>query len=747
MAGSRESVAFRDLDPRIQRWIWNQSWDELRDIQEAAIPLILTAGCDVIIAAATARGKTEAAFLPILTSLLRTPAPVGVRTLCISPLKALINDQFRRLENLCGDLGVALNRWHGDVPAGLKKKLLQDPRGILVITPESLEALFVLQGTRIGALFAGLTYVVVDELHAFIGGERGRQLQSQLHRLELVLGRPVPRIGLSATLGDMNLAREFLRPGAGASVACVESSASRQEVRLQIRGYRRAIELGTAGNVGRSERDERSGAVTPDDAGVPENEIANHLFRTLRGTHNLVFANSRAVVEHYADRLRRLCNDLGVPNEFWPHHGNLSKALREEVEAALKDKSRPSTAICTTTLELGIDIGSIASIGQIGSPPSVSSTRQRLGRSGRAGGPAVLRAYIVERELQRDSPVGDSLRAQLVQAIATVDLLLERWCEPPLPAALHLSTLVQQILSLLAQYGGIRAARAWSDLCEHGPFATVSRQQFMDVLRGLVGFRLIQQDHSGEIVLGETGERLVNHYGFYAAFSSTEEYRIVAEGRILGSMPIQISIAVNGMLIFGGRRWRIVHIDAEQKVIDVQPAQGGRPPAFVPTELPPVHDVLRRRMFLTYRQVATPAYLDARARALLAEARDNFTRLGLEENRWLVEGDSVLIFPWCGDRVLDTLSLWLRSLGHESVNHGIALSVSRTTERQAVGLLEAMAAGEPPRAIDLARTVSNLRREKFHSYLSDELLAADYATARLDLPGAREAIRRLLEPV
>ncbi|HVR07213.1 MAG TPA: DEAD/DEAH box helicase, partial [Thermoanaerobaculia bacterium] len=665
--------------------------------------------------------------------LARRP-DAGVKTLCVSPLKALINDQFRRLEGLCSDLGIPLYRWHGDVPASFKKKLLRHPEGVLVITPESLEALFVLHGSQVGSLFEGLTYAVIDELHAFIGTERGRQLQSQLHRLELVIARRVPRIGLSATLGDMNLAREFLRPGGSATVRCIESSASRQEVRVQVRGYRRAAEV----------KDQLGPA--REAAEAPEDEIANHLFTTLRGTTNLVFANSRAIVEQYADRLRRLCKDLGVPNEFWPHHGNLSKGLRDETEAALKDRSRPGTAICTTTLELGIDIGAIASIAQIGAPPSVSSTRQRLGRSGRGGGPAVLRAYIVERELQRDSPLGDALRVQLVQTIATIDLLLERWCEPPLPVALHLSTLVQQILSLIAQHGALRAAPAWKDLCERGPFSSLRREQFVGVLRSLSRHGLIQQDHSGELVLGAVGERLVNHYGFYAAFTSPEEYRIVADGRVLGSMPVQMSLAVNGLLIFGGRRWRIVRIDPEQKTIDVQPAQGGRPPAFVPTEAPPVHDALRGRMFEIFRQTAVPTYLTDRAIAFLAEARDNFARYRLAEVRWLAEGDSVLIFPWCGDRILDTLGLWMRALGRETVSYGIALCLARTTEREAGHLLETMAASEPPSGTELARAVANLRREKFHPYLDEDLLADDYATSRLDLAGARETVLRLLEP-
>ncbi len=752
MAGAGESLAFRELDPRIQRWIWHQGWDELRDIQEAAIPLILRGDADVIVAAGTARGKTEAAFLPILSALAGRSGE-GIRALCVSPLKALINDQFRRLEGLCEELDLPLYRWHGDVAAGFKRRLLRHPEGVLVITPESLEALFVLHGSRIATLFAGLSYCVIDELHAFIGSERGRQLQSQLHRLEAALARRVARVGLSATLGDMGLAADFLRPRRGGGVRIVVSNESGQEVRLQVRGYRLGAGAGTARAGERwvgaataetaTDGSAKAGA-EPDAESADELQIATHLFATLRGGHHLVFANSRRRVELCADRLRRRCQDLAVPNEFWPHHGNLSKALREETEAAIKDRSRPATAICTTTLELGIDVGAIESIAQLGAPPSVASTRQRLGRSGRTGGPSILRVYITESEVQADSAPGDALRTELVQTIATLDLLLAGWCEPPWPGALHLSTLVQQTLSLIAQHGGVRAAPAWDDLCGQGPFGSVSRSQFGTVLRSLASHSLLQQDHDGELVLGGAGESVVNHYGFYAAFSSPEEYRIVAGDRVLGNMPVEISLLIGSFLIFGGRRWRIVGIDAGQKTIDVQAAGGGRPPVFAPADFPPVHDRVRRKMFEVLAGTEVPVYLDPRARELLAEGRASFIRYGLAKAWWLADGDTTLVFPWCGDRILETLRLWLRLAGCEATAFGAALGIARMAPERLRPLFGRMAAGEPPPALDLARSVANRSREKFHPYLSDDLLAADYAAARLDVPGAAAALQRML---
>ena len=233
-ASSSESVAFDRLDPRIKRWIWESGWTELREAQERAIPLILDARWDVIIAASTAAGKTEAAFFPILTRL------VGLETagivIYISPLKALINDQSQRLATLTGRLDIPLTPWHGDVGQSQKTLFLKKPEGCLLITPESLEAILMRHGQGLGGLLAGLQYVVVDELHSFMGSERGKQLQSLLHRVEKTVGRFVCRVGLSATLGDMKGAADFLRPGKGGNVALVVAKEGGQELRVLVKG-------------------------------------------------------------------------------------------------------------------------------------------------------------------------------------------------------------------------------------------------------------------------------------------------------------------------------------------------------------------------------------------------------------------------------------------------------------------------------------------------------------------------------
>ena len=733
--GSR-STAFEALHEDVRRWIWQQGWTELRDAQEAAVEPILGGSADVIISAATARGKTEAAFLPICSRLAHDAAG-SVRALYVGPLKALINDQFRRLEDLCDQLRIPVHRWHGDVPSGRKRAVLKQPSGVLLITPESLEAISIIHGTSLRSIFDKLDYVVVDELHAFIGTERGRQLQSLLNRLELAVRRRIPRIALSATLGDMQIAADFLRPNAGADVRQIASSESGQELKLLFLGYERREP-----KVGRGED-------CPEPASEmefgDEYDICRHLYRSLRGRDNLVFANSRGRVEIYADRLRRMSEDARVPNEFLPHHGSLSKELREHVEQRLKAKGdgAPLSVVCTTTLEMGIDIGSVHSVAQIGSPPGVASLRQRLGRSGRLKGePAILRLYVQENEITPQVPPQDALRSELVQTIAMTELLLEGWFEPPLQGQLHLSTLVQQTLSLIAQHGGVQAKEAFSALCRSGPFGTVDSAMYAEFLRSLAEHDLIQQDGTGTLLLGVAGERLVNHYTFYAAFTSPEQFRVMYGEKTLGSIPLDNGLREGMFIILAGRRWRIATIDLEQKTIYVTTAKGGRPPGFVGSGIM-VHDRVHETMRSLYAGVADPRYLNADARRLLAEGRDQFARLQLHDTQVVPVGKDVLLFPWKGDWILNTLALQFNSAGLQVGNEGVALLIADVSPDGLVALARELADEGPADPLELASLVPQLESEKHHQFMSQPLLVADYASRMLDTKGAHAALRTL----
>jgi ATP-dependent helicase Lhr and Lhr-like helicase len=712
----QKSSGFDLLHEKVQHWIWQQGWSQLREIQELAIAPILEARTDVIISAATAGGKTEAAFLPIFSKLMEEPSQ-GIRVLYVSPLKALINDQYRRLSELGDVLDIPIHPWHGDVSSGRKQKVLKNPTGIVLITPESLEALFVMRGSDLAVILRSLNYIVIDELHSFIGSERGKQLQSLMHRVERVVRRPIPRIGLSATLGDIALASDFLRPGKADAVVKINPlNSDGREVRLQVRGYRK-----------------------PED----EPNIEEHLFKVLRGTNNLIFADSRSAVEKYADCLRRLCEQHHFSNEFLPHHGNLSKELREETEKALRGE-HPVSVVCTSTLEMGIDVGAVNSIAQVGAPLSVSSTLQRLGRSGRREtDPATMRVYISEPEATPQLSLEDLIRSKLVQTIAVLNLLLQGWCEPPIISKLHLSTLIQQFLSLVAQHGGVRADQAWQVLCQTGAFRSVDQRLFAELLRCLGAHDLIQQS-SDELLLGTRGERLVSHYSFYTAFQTPEEYRIVSENRTLGTLPTAYPLVEGMFLIFAGERWCISSVDQQHKVVDVSKSAAGRVPKFKIGGNSSIHDRVRQEMYRIYTSDDVPTFLDAIARDLLKEARVNFTRYSLNKTPILACGQHTLLFCWMGDTVMNTLMVQLQALGLSVGRGKISLLVEKLSPEEVINYLQEIATDPHINAVDLASTVQNKVDEKYDHFLSPELLDWNYASSCLDVQGAQDTLHRIL---
>jgi ATP-dependent Lhr-like helicase len=721
-----ESSAFHLLDERIQRFIWKEGWTELRDAQEKAIPVIVNADRDVIVAAATAAGKTEAAFLPALTHLLRAQ-PCSQLIAYISPLKALINDQFGRLDRLCEDLEIPVWPWHGDISAGIKARFMKRPVGVLLITPESVEALLCNRGTSVSRVFERAAYFVVDEVHAFIGSERGKQLQSILHRIETAIGRRVPRIGLSATLGDMSLAADFLRPGHGPQVTLVQSSAAATELRILVKGF-----------------EEPELVEDPSQAAAPV-AVAGHLFKSLRGSNNLVFPNSRREVERYTHLLSGLCEQAGVPNEFWPHHGSLSREIRAQTEAALKQNERPASAVCTNSLELGIDIGAVRSVAQIGPPPSVASLRQRLGRSGRRKGePAILRGYCIENALTPDADLHTELRLGTVQMAAMISLLLEGWFEPPAARGAHFSTLIQQLLSLIAQAGGLRAGQAYSLLVgKDGPFAGLSTDEFKELLTHLAEEELITQDSSGVLLHGRLGEKFVNHYSFYAAFASDEEFRVVAGAQVLGSLPVSQLLRVGQRILFAGRTWHVDEVNEREKTIYVTQAKGGAPPLFS-GGIGRVHTKVRQRMRELLESGERLAYLDAAAQQFLDDGRRAYGRLELKERVTVDRGASVVVLTWLGDAGNEAVACLLNRRGFDAwiAGPGVELLKGERSAEEVEDVLADAAIDDVPPLDMLLGNASNLEREKWDWALPLPLLQKSYASVCLDMDGALDWARR-----
>jgi ATP-dependent Lhr-like helicase len=738
---------FDTLHEKVRRWIWLQEWEGLRDVQERSIPILLAGERDLVIMATTAGGKTEAAFLPIVSRLASEPpaASDGFQAIYVSPMRALINDQFSRMENLCADVDVKVTKWHGDVSASVKAKARKNPSGIVLITPESLEALLVRRGKEIARLFRGLRYVVIDEMHVFLDDPRGKQLQSVLHRIDLAAKAQPVRVGLSATLADEQAARVFLRPLNPSRVDVLPPGPGGPSIKLQLRGYIRPSTF----KAKRRTDVEEDEAEFSDPADV---EIARHLFETHRGHRGLIFAGSRGAVETMTVRLSDMGQSMGVPEEFFAHHGNLSREHREHAEGRMKDKSRPASIVCTTTLELGIDVGEIEAVAQLGSGYTVSGMRQRLGRSGRRPGQsAVMRVYVKEVEITETSHPLDALRAQTVQAIAMLNLMLRRWNEPPEPGSLNLSTLLHQIMALIGQKGGTTAAEAWEVLVASGVFSSVNLPLFKRLLNRMgdseVG--LLEQAPDGTLLPGETGERLLESRDIFAVFLSPEEYRVMAEGgRTIGQVPAENPFTPGEMLMLAGRRWRIIDVDSSRHELSVRPARGGNPPYFV-GEMRPPSDGVVAEMRRVWEDLSFPAYLDATGKRLLVEARTTYDRLGLRGTSFARHDGQILLFPWVGERKLQALLLTLSRAELEPVPLGIALGVPVENERELVSILTLTAGAPPPDGIDLAKLVKNKVIEKFDSFLGEELLTLTWASDRLEpssLPKSAFELLRSLRP-
>ncbi|EGR1061455.1 TPA: DEAD/DEAH box helicase [Vibrio cholerae] len=717
------------LDVRVQRWIFKQGWANLREIQCLAIEPILSAKTDLVISASTAAGKTEAFFLPAISAIANQDEGVGI--LYISPLKALINDQDRRLESLSDLMDLPVTPWHGDSAKSRKNKLKTTPAGIVLITPESLESLLIRDSGWMKSAFSDLKYIVIDEFHAFLGTERGHHLLSLLHRLEHLLGclkKPIPRVALSATLGELDKVPLSLRPNQSLPCKIIRDSNSTSVLKVQVKGYVNPAQVDSE---------------TPIDA---EYKICQDLFNFCRGGNHLVFANSRKRTESIAATLSDFCDQQCVPNEFFPHHGSLAKELREDLEKRLLQEQYPTTAVCTMTLELGIDIGKVNSVVQVTAPHSISSLRQRMGRSGRRGGPSILRVLIAEDELTKDSNVVDILRLELIQSLAMIRLLIgSKWYEPADSSLYHFSTLLHQILAVIAQWGGIRADQLFNLLCKEGPFQKVGVDDFKGLLGHMGNTNLITQLGNGELVLGILGERITSHYSFYAVFKTPEEYRVINGTKTLGTLPIDSLVLVGQNIVFGGKRWKVNDIDSDKKTIYVERAKGGKPPKFGGSGMT-IHDVVRQEMFRILKDgdyrisVGNKKvdFADAIAREQFKESVTFFQLSDLARKPLLKVGNSTYLFTWLGDKVVNTIVALLIMNGYEASAYAGVIEVEKTSVEGVKSTLRTLASKKLPSETELAQSVLEKQIDKFDEFLPEDILSVGYGTKAFDINGAKE---------
>jgi len=729
-----EPAAFLKLHPHIQEELYRMRWKKLRPFQVEAIDAILGDKGHIVISAMTAGGKTEAAFLPILSDIIEDSSS-SVRALYIGPLKALINDQFRRLEELCERSEIPVFKWHGDVGQSPKQKFLKSPGGVLLITPESVESLFINHPDKLNILFSHLSYIVLDEVHVFLDTERGAHLRSLVSRLMQRIDHPIRIVGLSATLGDMESTKLWIDCRNPAGVRLIKSEETKT-ICFLIKGYKRAVTGEETGAITASKNDEMEEA-TEDDF-----RLARDLIKQFSHKTALIFINNKQDIEKYTDLVNRILEKDGMPNPFYIHHGSLSKEIREKAEAMLRS-SRPTAAFCSGTLELGIDVGNVREIGQIGAPWSVSSLKQRLGRSGRHEGEAsVLSLYVLEDEVnERTNPI-DRLYPQLLRSIAMTELMLERWCEPPELERWHLSTLIQQVMSVIAEAGGATALTLHERLIARGAFHNIDQAIFLRTLRSMRAKDLIEQTSEGVIILGLAGERIVRSLDFYAAFVTVKEFRVVHHGHLVGTVGGFPSTGADNYLILAGRRWKIIEIDAEKMEILVEKSPGGRVPKYGGDVFLDLHPRIHEKMREMLIDTRMPVYLDSVAKDMLNEARKFARESGVLLSPFFRDGDDLFWFTWCGSKVNRTL----RALGMHGglivYDEDIALHFNKVSETEIQTRYMAFLC-QPPDILELAKGFPIKAMEKYDRFLDEDLLTESYAHDYLDLNGAMEVIKRL----
>ncbi|MBQ6041252.1 MAG: DEAD/DEAH box helicase [Oscillospiraceae bacterium] len=647
--------AFSRYAPFIQDYIFRQGWEQLRAVQVAAADAVFNTEDNVLLSASTASGKTEAAFFPVLTLLEENP-PASVGAIYIAPLKALINDQFSRMTELCEPADIKVWRWHGDVGQSQKAKLLKHPSGILQITPESLEALMLHKHAMIPALFRDLRFVIIDEVHSLLRGDRGGQTLCLIERLSDLSGAKPRRIGLSATIGNIEQAAEYLGTGSGRRTVIPQLAPQKSTWRLSMEHF---YAMDTQAAEGREIEAAEPLERETDPAPSAADPAYGYIFAHTQGKKCLVFVNSREECEAVTTSLRQYCETKHEPERFLIHHGNLSAAIRETAEAVMKDEEQCLTTVTTATLELGIDIGKLERAFQLDAPFTVSSFLQRMGRTGRRGLPPEMWFVMREEEPEARAMLPATVPWKLLQGIALVQLYAEEhWVEPPKLDRLPFSLLYHQTMSTLAANGEMTPAQLAGRVLKLQPFHRITQDDYRILLRHLIEKDHIQRTERGGLIAGLAGERVLNHYKFYAVFQDSEEFTVRSESQEIGTI-VQPPPAGEKIAI-AGRVWVVDEVDFDRHTVYCTMVKG-KVPAYFGDCPGDIQTKILERMRRVLQEEQQYPYLMKNAAARLAQARHTAENSGLlHEPLICLGGDMWALFPWLGSYAFLALERFLK---------------------------------------------------------------------------------------
>lgn len=631
---------FDRLAPFIQEYIYKERWYELREIQVAACKVIFDDDANLLLSSGTASGKTEAAFLPVLTDLYNNPSD-SVGVLYISPLKALINDQFERLDGLLEYSDIPVCKWHGDVSQNKKQKLLKKPGGVMQTTPESLEALVMKKSANVIKLFSDLRYIIIDEVHYFMNSPRGIQLLCILERIQRLTNNIPRRIGLSATLGDYGDAETWL--SSGTKRKCITPS---------VRNTKRTINLFLDYYPLHLNGEKIMG----------EEDYFNFLYSVTNKKKCIVFSNSRANVEYNIAMLKRINKLKFGTNTYMVHHGNVSAALREDAEKTMRESEGPVTIGATVTLELGIDIGSLDRIIQTGSPFTVSSFVQRLGRCGRKT--AVSEMCFVFKDFEKtEKDVVHSTNWEFLKCIAIIQLYKEeRWLEPLTTPKLPFSILYHQTMSIMYSEAELSPAMLAQKVLTLSAFRNISQEDYKVFLRHLISIGHLEKTDRNTLIVGLKAEPILNHFEFYSVFTMPKEYSVRSDSEEIGT--VHQKYPVGTAFCLAGYSWRVIDIDEESSCIYVEKLEGISYNAWLADCNTIVETKIMKRIRSLLKSEDCYDYLSQSSKNLLNKIRFDCRNAGIiDKNIVKISDKSYYVFPWVGTKAINVLNLFFKSEG------------------------------------------------------------------------------------
>lgn len=734
---------FNRYAPFVQDYIYRNGWESLRAIQVAAGDAIFNTDKNVLLCASTASGKTEAAFFPIITLFSEDP-PTSVGALYIGPLKALINDQFLRLNDLCAEAEIPVWHWHGDVSHSHKQKLLKNPSGILQITPESLEALLLRKHAFIPKLFGDLRFIVIDEVHSLMRGDRGGQTLCLIERLSRLAGVNPRRIGLSATIGDPVGTGEFLAAGTGKGTVIPKIESKGIKWRLSMEHF-----FTTVG--AESGADQNAPALPAldmktDTAPGNSDPGFGYIFEHTKGKKCLVFVNSREECEAVTTTLRGYCEARHEPDRFLIHHGNLSASFRETAEAVMKDDEQNMTTVTTATLELGIDIGRLERAFQVNAPFTVSSFLQRMGRTGRRNLPPEMWFVMREEQPEARALLPETMPWELLQGIALVQLYIEeRFVEPPKTDRLPYSLLYHQTMATLASSGELTPAALAQKVLTLSYFHRISKEDYRLLLRHLLETEQIERTEEGGLIVGLSGERQTNSFKFYAVFKENEEYTVRSESEELGT--IVMPPPVGEKIAIAGHVWIVEEVDHKRRLVYCTKVRG-KVPAYFGQCPGDINTRVLEHMRDALSEDKSYPYLMKNAVARLSEARSAARLSGIVREPLInLGGDMWCLFPWLGTYAFLAIERFLKlkcaeRLGLSALDSArpyfIEFKMKATKEEFFKVLAEA--AKQPIEPLELVYPGEVPLFEKYDEFVPPELIKKGFAYGILGLDEMKQRI-------